>query len=59
MPDNWYLACHTNFGIIALVNNCLSSIKPAYDVIVSPFADFVIGEYTFEVGGKNKGLKQV
>ena len=22
-------------------------------------ADFLIGDYTFEVGGKNKGLKQI
>ena len=27
--------------------------------IVSLFADFRIGGYTFEAGGKNKGLKQI
>ena len=30
-----------------------------HDVVVSPIADFLIGETTFEVGGKNKGLKQI
>jgi len=27
--------------------------------MASPFADFKIGDYTFEVGGKNKGQKQI
>jgi hypothetical protein len=27
--------------------------------IVSPVADFMIGDYTFEAGGKNKGLTQI
>ncbi len=27
--------------------------------MVSPIADFQIGDYTFEVGGKNKGQKQI
>ena len=30
-----------------------------YDVITSPIADFLINDYTFEVGGKNKGQKQI
>lgn len=29
------------------------------DVISSRFSDFVIGKYTFEVGGKNKGKRQI
>ena len=37
----------------------LNQLSVKYDVIVSPFADFLIGDYTFEVGGKNKGLKQI
>lgn len=28
-------------------------------MIVSPVADFKIADFTFEVGGKNKGLKQI
>jgi len=30
-----------------------------YDVIDSAIADCQIGDYTFQVGGKNKGLKQI
>ena len=37
----------------------LNQLRVKYDVIVSPVADFLIGYYTFEVGGKNKGLKQI
>jgi hypothetical protein len=37
----------------------LNQLRVKYDVIVSPAADFRIGDYTFEVGGKNKGLKQI
>ena len=37
----------------------LNQLRLKYDVIVSPVADFRIGGYTFEVGGKNKGLKQI
>ena len=37
----------------------LNQLRVKYDVIVSPVADFMIGDYTFEVGGKNKGLKQI
>ena len=37
----------------------LNQLRIKYDVIVSPVADFRIGDYTFEVGGKNKGLKQI
>jgi predicted AAA+ superfamily ATPase len=37
----------------------LNQLRVKYDVVVSPIADFRIGDYTFEVGGKNKGLKQV
>ena len=37
----------------------LNQLRVKYDVIVSPIADFLIGDYTFEVGGKNKGLKQI
>ena len=37
----------------------LNQLRLKYDVIVSPIADFRIGNSTFEVGGKNKGLKQI
>lgn len=37
----------------------LNQLRVKYDVIASPIADFLIGDYTFEVGGKNKGLKQI
>lgn len=37
----------------------LNQLRVKYDVIGSPVADFRIGDYTFEVGGKNKGLKQI
>ncbi|MGQ1785557.1 AAA family ATPase [Saccharicrinis sp. GN24d3] len=30
-----------------------------YTVCASPIADFLIGEITFEVGGKNKKQKQI
>jgi len=37
----------------------LNQLRIKYNVIVSPIADFQVGDYTFEVGGKNKGLKQI
>jgi predicted AAA+ superfamily ATPase len=37
----------------------LNQLNVKYEVIVSPIADFQIGDYTFEVGGKRKGLKQI
>jgi predicted AAA+ superfamily ATPase len=37
----------------------LNQLRLKYDVVVSPVADFRIGDYTFEVGGKNKALKQI
>ena len=37
----------------------LNQLRVKYDVVVSPVADFLVGDYTFEVGGKNKGLKQI
>jgi predicted AAA+ superfamily ATPase len=37
----------------------LNQLRVKYDVIVAPIADFLIGDYIFEVGGKNKGLKQI
>ncbi len=37
----------------------LNQLKVKQEVITSPVADFLVGEYTFEVGGKNKGLKQI
>jgi len=37
----------------------LNQLRLKYDVVVSPVADFRIDDYTFEVGGKNKGLKQI
>ena len=37
----------------------LAAVKPKYDVMSSSVADFKIGEYTFEVVGKNKKQKQI
>jgi len=37
----------------------LNQLRVKYDVIASPIADFLIDDYTFEVGGKNKGQKQI
>ncbi len=37
----------------------LNQLRVKFNVIVSPVADFLIDDYTFEVGGKNKGLKQI
>lgn len=37
----------------------INQLRVKYDVTASPVADFSIGEYTFEVGGKRKGLKQI
>ena len=37
----------------------LNQLRAKYEVIASPMADFLIGDYTFEVGGKNKRLKQI
>lgn len=36
-----------------------ATVSPKYDVMSSSVADFKIGEYTFEVGGKNKKQKQI
>lgn len=37
----------------------LTSVRPTYDVMSSSVADFKVGKYTFEVGGKNKKQKQI
>ena len=37
----------------------LNQLRLKYDVITSPAADFRIDDFTFEVGGKSKGLKQI
>jgi predicted AAA+ superfamily ATPase len=37
----------------------LNQLRVKYDVTASPVADFLIGDYTFEVGGRNKVLKQI
>jgi Predicted ATPase (AAA+ superfamily) len=36
-----------------------NQMRTNYDVITSPIGDFTINDFTFEVGGKNKGLKQI
>ncbi|MGM0376708.1 MAG: ATP-binding protein [Bacteroidota bacterium] len=36
-----------------------NQLRVKHDVIVSPVADFLVGEYTFELGGKNKGMRQI
>ena len=37
----------------------LNQLRVRHDVTVSPVADFKVGDITFEIGGKNKGLKQI
>ena len=37
----------------------LTSVRPKYDITSSSVADFKVGKYTFEVGGKNKKKKQI
>jgi predicted AAA+ superfamily ATPase len=37
----------------------LNQLRVKYEVIVSPVADFLVGDYTFEVGVKKKGQKQI
>jgi Predicted ATPase (AAA+ superfamily) len=37
----------------------LNQMRVKYDVLSSPIADFLIDTITFEVGGKNKGQKQI
>jgi len=49
---------HSNTGNIR-ETFFLNQLRVKYDVTVSPIADFQIGDYTFEVGGKKKGLKQI
>ncbi|MDE6697474.1 MAG: ATP-binding protein, partial [Muribaculaceae bacterium] len=34
-------------------------MRVEYDISVSRVSDFRIGDYTFEVGGKNKGQRQI
>lgn len=36
-----------------------NQMRVNYDVISSSVSDFMIGEYTFEVGGRKKGKKQI
>ena len=49
---------HSNIGNIR-ETFFLNQLRVKYDVIASPVADFLIDDYTFEVGGKNKTLKQI
>ncbi|MDL2251444.1 AAA family ATPase [Odoribacter sp. OttesenSCG-928-J03] len=37
----------------------INQMRVQHDVFASPFADFLIDDKTFEVGGKNKGQKQI
>lgn len=37
----------------------INQMRVKYDVFSSPIADFLIDDNTFEVGGKNKGQKQI
>ncbi|GAO30312.1 ATP-binding protein [Geofilum rubicundum] len=36
-----------------------NQLRAKHEIIVSPVADFLVGELTFEVGGKNKGNQQI
>jgi hypothetical protein len=37
----------------------INQLRLKYDIVSSKKSDFKINEYTFEVGGKNKGIKQI
>ena len=37
----------------------LNQMRVKHNVVSSPISDFLIDDMTFEVGGKNKGLKQI
>jgi hypothetical protein len=37
----------------------MTQLRVRHDVISSPISDFQIGNRTFEVGGRNKGKKQI
>jgi len=37
----------------------LNQMRVKHDIVSSPVADFLIDDKTFEVGGKNKGQKQI
>ena len=37
----------------------INQLQVKYDITVSRIADFKVGDYTFEVGGKNKGMRQI
>ncbi|MDH6356244.1 hypothetical protein M2135_000096 [Parabacteroides sp. PF5-9] len=37
----------------------LNQMRVKHDVFASPVADFLIDDKAFEVGGKNKGQKQI
>jgi hypothetical protein len=37
----------------------LNQLRVKHDVISSPVSDFVVGDLTFEVGGRNKAKKQI
>lgn len=37
----------------------VNQLRVKHDVISSPVSDFLVDDYTFEVGGKNKGHKQI
>ena len=36
-----------------------NQLRVKHDVIASPIADFLVGDITFEIGGKSKGQKQI
>ena len=36
-----------------------NQLRAKHDIIMSPFADFLVENYTFEVGGKNKRKQQI
>ena len=66
--DKVYLS-NTNLAY-ALANNVpdigniretvfFSTMKATYPIVTSSVSDFSIGDYTFEIGGKNKMQKQI
>ena len=34
-------------------------LRVNHDIVTSSVADFMVGDFTFEVGGRKKGLKQI
>jgi predicted AAA+ superfamily ATPase len=67
-PDKLYLNNTNLFNALCQENEvgtirevfCVNMLKPFYSLNYSDKSDFLVDEkYTFEIGGKNKGFKQI